>query len=211
MEEREIRYVTVRELRAEDGKGEGEKAKISGYAAVFDVLSEDLGGFREKIQAGAFSRSLQDGDQKALWNHNTNYVLGRKRAGTLELVEDEVGLRFVIYPPNTSAGRDALEVIKRGDVDQMSFAFRVPGADGEGWEQVGNQIIRTLREVELFEVSPVAFPAYPQTSVYARSLVENMAGQVPVPVGAESHEQVQVRVKAKNRARNRKLELMKLD
>lgn len=162
MDESEVRFLKVREFRV---SGKGENPVISGYAAVFGVLSEDLGGFREKILPGAFSRSLNEGDQRALWNHNTNMVLGRRKSGTLELQEDETGLKFVIYPPNTVAGRDAVESMKRGDVDQMSFAFRAMKDD---WSQVGKDVIRTLKEVELFEVSPVTFPAYPQTSAFLR-------------------------------------------
>lgn len=206
-ENREVRYLTVRDLRA---SGEGEEPRISGYAAVFDVLSDDLGGFRERIQGGAFEETLKSQDQKALWNHNTNLVLGSIRAKTLELGEDEVGLRFVIYPPKTQAGIDALESMRRGDVDQMSFAFRTVKDD---WQQVGDQIIRTLKEVKLYEVSPVAFPAYPQTSAFVRTSYEEFINrQAPVVDGAQEHEE-QERQKRLRKAKNRKrkLELMMME
>jgi hypothetical protein len=163
-ESREVRCVAAVELRAE--QEEDGRPKISGYAAVFNSPSEDLGGFIEYIRPGAFRKTLKEGDQRALWNHDSNLVLGRRKAGTLALKEDEVGLQFTIYPPDTQAGRDALESIRRGDVDQMSFAFQVIRED---WKQEGEEIMRGLNEVRLFEISPVTFPAYPQTSAFVRS------------------------------------------
>lgn len=153
------------EIRA-DGQ-EGTAPQLNGYAAVFDQLSVVLYGmFREKIERGAFASTLSD-DVRALWNHNPDYVLGRTKAGTLSLAEDSHGLRVQIDPPNTQAGHDAVESIRRGDVDQMSFMFDVLedtwDKDDEG------QIIRTLRKVKLYEVSPVAFPAYPATEISARA------------------------------------------
>lgn len=143
-----------------------EGRKLSGYAAVFDQLSGVLyGQFRERIERGAFASSME-GDIRALWNHDTNYPLGRTTAGTLALAEDAHGLRVEITPPNTSWGRDATESIRRGDVDQMSFGFDVLD---DTWDQADDgQLIRTLRKVRLWEVSPVVFPAYPQTSVSVR-------------------------------------------
>jgi HK97 family phage prohead protease len=155
------------EIRAE-GEGDGSQApQLNGYAAVFDQLSVLLYGmFREKIDRGAFAASLTD-DVRALWNHDANLVLGRTKAGTLRLAEDAHGLRVEIDPPDTQAGRDALESIRRGDVDQMSFMFDVLE---DTWDQDGDgQLIRTLRKVKLYEVSPVTFPAYQGTEVSARA------------------------------------------
>lgn len=158
--------------READGSG---KNLLTGYAAVFDQLSQVLyGQFRERIARGAFAGSLA-GDIRALWNHDTNMPLGRTTAGTLALAEDAHGLRVEITPPNTSWGRDAIESIKRGDVDQMSFGFDVLEDD---WDQADDgQLIRTLRKVRLWEVSPVTFPAYPQTTVSARD--NNPLGDMP--------------------------------
>lgn len=180
MENRELetRIFKIEELRAE--KKEGEAPEIAGYAALFNSLSTDLGGFVERIRPGAFNNSLLK-DVRAFWNHNSDYVLGRTKAGTLELAEDEIGLRFALKPPKTQWAQDALESLKRGDVDQMSFGFRTLRDD---WEQVGDQVIRTLIEVELFEVSPVAMPAYPQTSVQARSVVDKFISAL-TPQGEE--------------------------
>lgn len=140
--------------------------KITGYAAIFDSLSDDLGGFREIIRYGAFTDSLNTSDIRALWNHNPDYVLGRNRSGTLKLSEDEKGLRIEIDPPNTQWAKDLMEVIKRGDVNQMSFGFRTIE---DRWSNQNGTTLRELLKVDLFDVSPVTFPAYPQTEVGVRS------------------------------------------
>ena len=146
------------ELRVE---GE-EKRKIIGHAVVFNKLSEDLGGFREKVLPGAFTNALKDSDVRALWNHDSNIVLGRTKAGTLKLEEDDKGLKVEIDPPSWAEGY--METITRGDVSEMSFAFTVAT---EEWDDKKKE--RTIKEVnKLFDVSPVAYPAYPQTSVKVR-------------------------------------------
>lgn len=134
---------------------------FSGYAAVFDSPSEPL-PFTERINPGAFKRSLRArNDVKLLWNHDTGIVLGSTRAKTLSLIEDARGLKVEAQLPNTSAGRDAAELLKRGDVDSMSFGFSVP-AGGDSWNADGSE--RTLKNVRLHEVSIVAFPAYSGTA-----------------------------------------------
>ena len=159
------------EIRQED-----EGRRIVGYAAVFDQLSEPLfGGFREKIAKGAFKKTIREADVRALWNHDPNYVLGRTKSGTLKLREDDRGLAIEIDPPDTQWARDLMTSIERGDVDQMSFGFRVVK---ESWDRdADGTIIRTLREVELFDVSPVTFPAYPQTSVQVRDMLRSLADE----------------------------------
>jgi len=134
---------------------------FEGYAAMFDSPSQPL-PFTEKIAPGAFSRSLKSrNDIKLLWNHSSGEVLGSTRAGTLKLSEDDRGLRVWAMLPNTTTGRDASELIRRGDVDAMSFGFSVP-RDGDSWSENGSE--RTLNEVRLHEVSIVAFPAYTATA-----------------------------------------------
>lgn len=134
---------------------------FEGYAALFDSPSQPL-PFTERIAPGAFTRSLKArNDIKMLWNHNTGEVLGSTRAGTLTLTEDDRGLRVWAMLPNTTTGRDAAELIRRGDVDSMSFGFSVPNG-GDEWSQDGAE--RTLNEVRLHEVSVVAFPAYSGTA-----------------------------------------------
>lgn len=160
----EYRAFPVAELRV---LRDGDKPPILvGHAAVFNVLSEELFGFRERVLPGAFTKSLGD-DIRALWNHDSSHVLGRTKNGSLSLVEDAVGLAITIRPPDTQMARDALVLIERGDVSQMSFGFRTIS---DRWHIEEAQEIRELVEVKLFDVSPVTFPAYPQTDVALRSL-----------------------------------------
>jgi hypothetical protein len=134
---------------------------FTGYAAVFNSPSEPL-PFTERIAPGAFRGSLKNrNDIKLLWNHDTGAVLGSTRAKTMKLTEDERGLYVEAQLPNTTLGRDARELIKRGDVDSMSFGFTV-ARDGESWSDDGRE--RTLRKINLHEVSIVAFPAYSATA-----------------------------------------------
>jgi len=152
-------------------RGSG-RPRIVGHAAVFDTLSLDLGGFREKILPGAFADSLH-GDVRALWDHNSSYPLGRTRAGTLKLREDSMGLRVEIFPPDTQWARDALESMRRGDVTGMSFAFHVPPG-GDAWGTQNGETIRTLKKVILAEVSPVVFPAYEAASAEVRAVAREL-------------------------------------
>ncbi len=165
MGDKRERRVVPAEVRVELGDGEKRRPRIEGYAAVFDQESVDLGGFREVIHRGTFADSVVEDDIRGLVNHNADLVLGRNRAGTLELREDDHGLAFVLYPPNTAAARDLLVSMERGDVDQMSFGFE---AVRDRWETDERGALRHLLEARLFDVSVVTFPAYPQTSAEAR-------------------------------------------
>ena len=156
----ERRFVTV-EFRADD------EGIIEGYAEVFDQWSEDLGFFREKIRQGAFAKTIKEADIRALFNHDPNYVLGRNRAATLELSEDDHGLEMRITPPDTSYANDLRESIDRGDIDQASFGF---GTVRDLWDHDAEPPERELIELRLYDVSVVTYPAYPQTSVSARTL-----------------------------------------
>lgn len=157
--ERRFMTMPVLEVRAEADK----PATILGHAALFDTPSMFM-GFRETIAPGAFVDSLS-GDIRALWQHDAARVLGRTKAGTLRLWEDDQGLAFELNPPDTQDGRDAVTLIERGDVDQMSFGFNVPpGGDSWGEDEDGIPL-RTLRAVSLMEISPVTWAAYPQTGV----------------------------------------------
>jgi uncharacterized protein len=134
---------------------------FSGYAAVFNSDSQPL-PFTERIAPGAFRGSLRNrNDIKLFWNHDTASVLGSSRAGTLKLTEDDRGLFVEAMLPNTSVGRDARELISRGDVDAMSFGFTV-ARGGDEWSSDGST--RTLTKINLHEVSIVAFPAYTATA-----------------------------------------------
>jgi len=163
----ERRTFPVAELRV---AGEEGQPRIVGHAAVFDSPSEPLGFGREIVRRGAFAKTLQEADIRALVNHDPNYVLGRNRSGTLTLTEDERGLAVDVQPPDTTWARDLLESIRRGDINQMSFGFWVVK---DRWEtEDGGEQIRELLEVELFDVSVVTYPAYPQTAVAVRALQE---------------------------------------
>lgn len=150
-----------------DLRADGGQPRLRGHAAVFNSLSEPMFGFREQIAPGAFAESIGTDDIRALWNHDTGHVLGRKSAGTLILTEDERGLAVEITPPSTSWAKDLMVSIGRGDVTQMSFGFQVLT---DSWSLVDGGEVRTLEKVKLFEVSPVTFPAYSATDISARAI-----------------------------------------
>lgn len=163
---REARLLRTTELRV---AGEGVKRTIVGHAAVYDQEAEIGRWFREVIRRGAFESALKGGDDvRALFNHDPNLVLGRGRAGTLRLAEDGTGLRVEIDPPDTQVARDLVASIARGDVSQMSFAFRTIEDRWTYSEEPGKPDFREILKVELFDVSPVTFPAYTTTDVGLR-------------------------------------------
>lgn len=179
MSKREIRYLKQPiELRAEDGKA----PMIAGYAAVFaPCRSEDLGGFVEQIDEHAFDEAV-GGDVRALFNHDPSKILGRTKSGTLRLSCDSRGLRYEVDAPDTQAGRDTVTSIKRGDVDGSSFGFY---CKRDSWEKdhESGQMVRTVLEADVFDVSPVTFPAYPDATSSIRALFPD--GQ-PEPPKQES-------------------------
>lgn len=152
-------------------------AVVEGYAALFGVLSDDLGGFREMLLPGAFADRLED-DVRALWQHDPLYVFGRTASGTLALEEDAVGLRYRVHAPDAQWARDAIASMKRGDVSQSSFAFSV--LDGDRWEMnEDGQVVRTIHRVaRLYDVSPVTYPAYPQTSAGVAKRAADLRAQM---------------------------------
>ena len=161
------------ELRAN-----ADKPQIEGYAAVFSTRA-DIGYVTESIAPGAFTRAIAEKqDVRCLFNHEPDHVLGRTKSGTLALSEDSKGLKFVCDLPDTQMGRDVREMIKRGDVDQCSFGFVV--IDEEVTR--GETTTRVIKDVDLFDVSPVTYPAYPTTSVEARSNTEVMKSFKPEEV-----------------------------
>lgn len=200
-EDREIRISG--ELRAV--KKDDEPAKIVGYAARFNQLSDVLGNFREQIQPGFFD-GIEADDVRALFNHDPNYVLGRSSAGTLKLAQDSEGLAVEIVPPDTTWARDLLTSIQRGDVNQMSFAFTV-AENGDKWEKVDGNWIRTLiRKGRVFDVSPVTYPAYPQTSAAVRSKLETLQQEEVPP--QEQAASSGAEVLARQAARRRTVDLL---
>jgi len=156
----EKRLLTT-EFRELDGNN------VEGYAALFNTLSEDLGGFKERIAPGAFE-GVENDDIRALMNHDPNLILGRTTAGTLQVEQDEKGFRYRYSDPETTYSQDLRKSMKRGDVNQSSFAFSVKE---DNWEEVDDVLIRTIIKFErLYDVSPVTYPAYPDTTVATRSM-----------------------------------------
>lgn len=164
----------VREQRAWEAtvelRADGDGRTIDGHAAVFDKWTQ-IGsvrwGWKERVKSGAFAKTIQEADVRMLLNHDSTLLLCRTKNGTLTLEEDKIGLHSVGNPANVSYADDGIELIRRGDIDGMSFGFRVVKDEwrilADGSEE------RDILEVQLIEVSPVTFPAYPQTSVGVRA------------------------------------------
>ena len=147
---------------------EGESATIVGYGAVFNSRSENLGGFYEYIDRNAFDNVLKnETDTRFLINHE-GIPLGRTTAGTLRLSVDEVGLRYEVDLPNTQTANELKEALKRGDVNQSSFAFSV---ERDKWSEEDGAMRRDILSIDrLLDVSAVSFPAYPSATVGIRSM-----------------------------------------
>ena len=184
--ERRTYPVEVRMSGGKDGN-----VTITGYAALFDELSEVMFGFVERIAPGAFDDTDMT-DVRALFNHDPNFVLGRTTNGTLKLETDERGLKYTITPPATQTIRDlVIEPMKRGDITQSSFGFTI---SADSWEEEdGDMPTRVIRSVHtLYDVSPVTFPAYRQTDATARSLLDFQQQQLerggPDDTGEEATE-----------------------
>lgn len=148
-----------REFRMENAEYNGNV--IRGYAAVYNSDSEWMGGFYEQIEAGAFD-SVLDNDVRAYFNHDENLLLGRVSSGTLRISTDKRGLYYEVDLPNTTYANDLVELMKRGDVNQSSFAFLI---EKDRWEQRDGITYRIIEKVSrLLDVSPVAQPAYPDAT-----------------------------------------------
>lgn len=160
----------IRQLRSDASQFQVREAEgdlsIEGYFSVFNSIYELWPGATESVAPGAFSETLGN-DIRALVNHNDTLVLGRNKAGTLELREDSHGLWGKIkVNPNDSDAMNLYERVKRGDVNQCSFGFMIEDEETEFRED--GSIHWTIRKVNLFEVSVCTFPAYEATEVSAR-------------------------------------------
>ncbi|KRN01451.1 prohead protease [Levilactobacillus senmaizukei DSM 21775 = NBRC 103853] len=145
-----------------DGTDVDHPLTVSGHASVFNSPTDIAGAFTEQIAPGAFSKTLTENDDiRCLFNHNWDNILGRTKSGTLTLEEDEQGLAFTVDLPDTTAGRDLVVSMERGDIDKCSFGF-IPTADKWDYSDPDHPV-RTIEEVELFEVSIVTIPAYDDT------------------------------------------------
>jgi uncharacterized protein len=166
---------SVAEFRAETL--EGGARKLSGYAAIFNsetTIHTSFGSFREVIRPGAFTRSLLEGQDVVAWYQHGEggpLPLGRTKAGTLRLSQDNRGLAFELDMPDTSAARDLAVSVQRGDVREASFAFEPAAEGGERWTN-GDPSLRELLDLNVFDIAPVVFPAYPSTSVGLRSAAD---------------------------------------
>jgi len=175
---------------------------LVGYAATFGHQSHDLGGFVETIHATAFNESLAENpDVSARVQHQGGLsTIGRTTNGTLKLSVDKKGLRYEVKPPNTGAGRDIVELIRRGDIDKSSFAFSLRGDKGDSWDFSVEPPVRTLLNVNLFDIAPVDGPAYESTSVNVRALEAARASAkttvvpAPPPQKAESLDHARERI-----------------
>lgn len=180
---RELRFaVSPVEERARD---DGTRV-MRGYAYRFNELSQDLGGFRERVVAGAGGPSLRQNDVTATFNHNASALLGRTASGTLTVGEDREGGWYEISLPDTTTGRDVAELLKRGDLRGSSFTFRVLDGGQRRAEEDDPETglpIREITAMDVFELGPVTNPAYLSTQASLRSLPECLADHAePAPV-----------------------------
>jgi uncharacterized protein len=151
-----------------ESRADDDKRTLTGYAAVFNSDADIGGWWTERISPGAFAGTI-GGDIRALVDHDWGRIIGRTKSGTLRLSEDTRGLKVEIDVPNTTDGNDLWELVERGDISGMSFGFRVTKQE---WDETIDPPVRTIKEVELYEVSAVAFPAYDDTELGKRSLQE---------------------------------------
>ena len=174
---------------AADAKSAG---VLAGYAAVYERLSQNLGGFVEKVAHGAFAQTLADNNPVlARYNHDDNQLLGTTEAETLRVSSDDTGLPYEVDLPDTSVGRDVAVLAKRGDVRYSSFAFRTLE---DSWSVTDQGFpLRTLVKVQLVDVAPVNNPAYRDTSVGMRSLAER-TGIDPADLTTVGVEEIRTRL-----------------
>ena len=193
--------IEKREFRMENAEYEGNT--IRGYAAVYNSDSEWMGGFYEQIATGAFDDVL-DNDTRAYFNHDENLLLGRVSSGTLRLGTDARGLYYEVDLPNTSYANDLVELMKRGDVNQSSFAFLI---DSDRWEERDGKTYRIIEKVSrLLDVSPVSQPAYESATselVTRNNTPESEGAEVEVKAEAEEMSDIEIF--------EYKLKLLKLD
>jgi HK97 family phage prohead protease len=179
MKDIERRFTNVKELRFLD-----EGNIIEGYPIVYEQET-DIGYFREKIARGAATNALKNSDEFVLFNHDPNFPLARRSNGTLEVTEDDHGVKIKADLSKSARGREVHEMVKAGLIDKMSFAF---STEKESWEYAqtpGQSDLRTVEEFrELFDYSPVTYPAYKQTELQARS-AEDVFESRKAPSGDE--------------------------
>ena len=182
-----------REFRMEQAEQNGNT--IRGYAAVYNSDSEWMGGFYEQIETGAFDDVL-DNDVRAYFNHDENLLLGRVSSGTLRISTDKRGLFYEVDLPNTTYANDLVELMKRGDVNQSSFAFLI---EKDRWEQRGGTTYRIIEKVSrLLDVSPVSQPAYPDATSELKRDLETETKEEAKAASVENTESEVVETKAED-------------
>lgn len=166
----EVRLTAGADLRVQPAARKNRSGPtLKGYAVVFNSFSHDMGGFLERVLPGAFRDTLKQRDVLFLYAHDHSALLGRTSTGSLELREDARGLFFQMHLPDTQLARDLAELVSVGDLNKMSFGFV---AREDVWSLEGTKTLRTLRKVDLFEISIVPEPAYEQTSVALRVVLD---------------------------------------
>ncbi len=182
-----------REFRMEQAEQNGNT--IRGYAAVYNSDSEWMGGFYEQIETGAFDDVLEN-DVRAYFNHDENLLLGRVSSGTLRISTDKRGLFYEVDLPNTTYANDLVELMKRGDVNQSSFAFLI---EKDRWEQRGGTTYRIIEKVSrLLDVSPVSQPAYPDATSELKRDLETETKEEAKAASVENTESEVVETKAED-------------
>jgi HK97 family phage prohead protease len=187
-------------------RSEGNAFQFYGYALKWDTRSQNLGGFRERVAAGATADSIQQDDIRALFNHDPNLILGRNRSNTLRLSEDSTGLHYEVDMPDTTYARDLATAMERGDVSQSSFGFKVAGPDGQDFAEDSDGFpLRTLNKISLFDVSPVTYPAYTDsTSGVGSRALELLAEQRGISVSRlDSPEAIRAVIRGEDEAESR--------
>ncbi len=173
MSKREQLYQPAKELRVQTSP-DGSKT-LSGYAIVFNSRSVDLGGFTEYVTPGAVTETLRSNpDVVCLRDHKQELLMGRTKAGTLTLTEDSVGLRFLCKLPSTSEADSLAASVERGDLDGVSFGFVT--VDDNWTKDADGKPVRALLQINLAEISPTSFAAYPAASVSVRSCPKELRG-----------------------------------
>lgn len=161
------------EVRADEDNG---VVKFKGHAAVFDQEAVIAGMWREKVSPGAFTKTIEESDVRFLINHDPNLLGARTKSGTLKLSEDDTGLLAEAdLDPRQTYINDLKIAMERGDLDQMSYAFRVIRDEWNEEPEDGGLPTRDIKEVQLWDTSPVTFPAFDTTDaelVSARSLLD---------------------------------------
>lgn len=173
---RELRTYTAAQPMTVRTTADGSK-QIVGYAIVWNSPSVDLGGFTEICSPNMLDRTLkQSPDVLALRDHKQELLLGRTTAGTLDLRTDSKGLAFVITLPKTAIGDDTAENVRVKNLSGVSFGFTTIA---DSWaEGTDGSLVRTLLDIDLYEISPTSFAAYADTSVSTRSCPANLRKRI---------------------------------